>query len=99
MKVKSWLTLIERRCFFKLVEVSDHMEGVFNLLVYSSLVLCMFFFLLFFGEGGDHCAGAKVWVGALLFLIIFSDGCSLSSFLNGYSVKVKIKRKVKMTQD
>ena len=53
MKVKSWLTLIERRCFFKLVEVSDHMEGVFNLLVYSSLVLCMFFFSsLFWGREG-----------------------------------------------
>lgn len=48
MKVKSWLTLIQRRCFFKLVEVSDHMEGVFNLLVYSSSVLCMFFLLFFF---------------------------------------------------
>ena len=54
MKVKSWLTLIERRCFFKLVEVSDHMEGVFNLLVYSSLVLCMFFFSsLFWGGRGS----------------------------------------------
>ena len=52
MKVKSWLTLIERRCFFKLVEVSDHMEGVFNLLVYSSLVLCIFFFFSFLGREG-----------------------------------------------